>query len=116
MPPPRPGQRFSAHVGLGAGMSDIKVAFETNIEHKVLEGKPLSGLVFAGLDYWLFRSLSISVTLQYRYVPFRPGAFEISAEYLNYNLGETMVVTYQIPVSDYGLDGVDFGINVGLHF
>jgi opacity protein-like surface antigen len=109
MPPPRSGQRFSPRVGLGVGVSDIEVAFETNIRGKVLEGKPLYGLAFVGLDCWLLRNWTIGVTLQYRYVPFRPGAFEISAEY-------GTVVTYQIPVSDYGLGGVDFGINMGLHF
>jgi hypothetical protein len=106
MPLPRPTSRFSPRAGLGVGMSDIEVALETNIERKVLKGKPLSALAFAGLDYWPFQSLSIGVTLQYRYVPFKPGAFEISA-------GD---VTYQIPDSDYGLDGVVFGISAGLHF
>jgi hypothetical protein len=115
-PPPGPGRRFSPRVGLGMGMSDIKVVIETNIERKVLEGKPLCGLVFAGLDYWPFRSLSIGVTLQYRYVPFRPGAIEISAEYMDYYLDEMLVATYQIPVSNYGLDRLAFGISVGLHF
>jgi hypothetical protein len=116
MPLPRPSSRFSPRVGLGVGMSDIEVALETNIERKALKGKPLSALVFAGLDYWPFQSLSIGVTVQYRYVPFKPGAFEISAEYMNYYIDEMTVVAYQIPVSDYGLDGVAFGISVGLHF
>jgi len=106
MPPPRSGQRFSPRVGLGVGLSDIEVAYETNIERKILEGKPLCGLVFAGLDYWPSRSLSVGLTLQYRYVPFKPGALEISAEYMK---------TYKIPDSDYDLYGVAFGISVGLH-
>jgi len=108
MPPPRSGQRFSPRVGLGVGVSDIEVAFETNIRGKVFEGKPLCGLVFAGLDCWLLRHWTVGLTLQYRYVPsFKPGAFEISAEYMK---------TYKIPDSDYDLDGVAFGINMGLHF
>jgi hypothetical protein len=115
MPPPRSGQRFSPRVGLGVGVSDIEVAFETNMEGKVLEGKPLSGLAFAGLDYWPFRGVSIGVTLQYRYVPFRPGAIEISAEYMDRYLVEMQVATYQIPVSNHGLDGLACVINVGLH-
>ena len=116
MPLPRSDRPFSPRLGLGVGTSDIEVVLETNIDRKVLKGKPLCGLALAGLDYWPLRNVTIGVTLQYRYVRFRPGAFEISAEYTNYYTGELADVTYQIPASEYIPDGVAFGIGVGLHF
>lgn len=116
MPLPSPGRRFSPRAGLGAGTSAIEVVLETSTDRKVLKGKPLCGLALVGLDYWPLRNMTIGVTLQYRYVRFRPGAFEISAEYMDYNIDQMTDVTYQIPASDYVPNGVAFGISAGLHF
>ena len=116
MPLPSQGRRLSPRVGLGVGTSAIEVDLETSTDRKVLKGKPLCGLALVGLDYWPFRNVTIGMTLQYRYVRFRPGAFEISAEYMDFNIGQMTDVTYQIPASDYVPNGVVFGIGVGLHF
>jgi hypothetical protein len=108
------GRRLSARAGLGIGIADVETTFETNIETKVYKGKPLCGLVLAGLDLRVFSPLTVGLTVQYRYVPFKTGEFEISSEYQDYY--NMVVKPYQIPSSGYGLSGLELGMGIGLHF
>lgn len=108
------GRRLSARAGLGVGIADVETTFETNIETKVFKGKPLCGLVLAGFDLRVFSPLTIGLTVQYRYVPFKTREFEISSEYQDYY--NMVVKPYQIPSSGYGLSGLGLGMGIGLHF
>jgi opacity protein-like surface antigen len=114
--PPAEARRFSPRFGFGVGTGDVKLAFETNVDSVNFDKNPFCGLAFAGLDYWPFRSLTVGVSLEYRYVAVQPRAFTITATYTDYWMGGTYTVTYPIESSDYSLGGLVFGITLGVHF
>jgi opacity protein-like surface antigen len=115
IPPPTEARRFSPRFGLGVGMSDVKLAFETNVDSVSFDKNPFCGLAFAGLDFWPLTSLTVGVSLEYRYVAIRPRAFDITATYTDYWMGGNFTVTYPIESSSYSLGGLVVGITLGVH-
>lgn len=115
MPAPSAGRRVAARAGLGLGIADVRLNFETNIENKTVKGKPLCAFLLAGLDFRVFSPLTLSLIAQYRYVPYNAGEVVISAQYTDYYAGQLAVKTYTLSSASYGLGGLAFGIGLGLH-
>jgi hypothetical protein len=113
MPPTKHG-RFVPRAGLGAGVNLGQATFETNMETRTFKKSTLSGLTFIGLDYRVLSGLTVGLLMQYRYIPFKTEAFEISGQYDSF--GEIITATKTIPAAGYGLSGFALGIEAGLHF
>jgi hypothetical protein len=102
----KPGGRSGGRIGLGVGIADVEAVFETDVERQNMSRHPFCAQVFAGLDIWVVRFLTLGASVQYRYVPAFP-AFEIEDEFEN---------RYSIPASSFGLGGLTVGVGLGLHF
>jgi opacity protein-like surface antigen len=100
--PSMQNRRFTQRAGLGAGINIGQAAFETSTETRTFNKNTFSGLVFAGLDYWFLSSLAVGLSIQYRYIPFKTAAFEITGR--------------GIPAATYGLGGIAVGIEAGFRF
>jgi hypothetical protein len=116
MPALSAGRRLAARAGLGVGIADVRLNFETNIENKTVEGKPLCGLLFAGLDCRVFSLLTLGLNVQYRYIPYDVGEVVISAQYTDYYAGQPAVKAYTLSSASFGLGGLALGFGLGLHF
>jgi hypothetical protein len=128
MPIPDPFlNKTGIKLGISTGISRIKLNYETSKwAYSESEGenieKSKKGLVLAGfaeIDHYFNRHLSLGANAEYRYIPMRIKATQITGYYDdvddNMNLINSSMLI-DIPDNSMNLGGFRFGVNIGLHF
>lgn len=108
--------RLAPEIGLGLGMSAVDLIFEASgnsyysaSDRKAFSRTSFSGLVFAGLNYWFSRHLSLGVCANYRYVRFEHEAFQLS-----YGPAGSLI-TYGLPGQTLTLGELSLNLRFSLH-
>lgn len=114
-------------LGVSAGISDIRLNYETSKwECSDSEGESINfskkGLVLAGyaeIDYYFNKRWSLGVNAEYRYMPIRVEGTQITGYYDDLNEDMELINSFMkidIPEHNMNLGGFRFGINFGIHF
>ncbi len=117
-------------MGTGIGLSVINLNFRTNnhgfygypeIEFDSINfsKKSLCFVAFGEYNFYFNRNLSIGVNVEYKYIPVRIEAFQLSASYGC--MGDDGYEQFHGSVLDFYKHRVNFGgfgigINLGFHF
>lgn len=123
-------KKSSFKIGTGVGLSVVDLNFRTN--HHGFSGYPeiefdsisssrksLCFCAFGEYDFYFNRNLSVGINVDYKYIPVRIDAFQLSAsygcfvsdEYVQFHSSVLDFPQYTVNFGGYGI-----GINFGFHF